>query len=466
MPQFSWLTFGQAKTDLASRLADPGMVFWIDDEIGRYIVEALRTWNALTNIWNAQFDLSKIVTADQIWYPLSGLPNYPRVRTVTDSYLEILMCYHLIEPPSLVAGFGFNFGFNFGIGSSLGTGMFTIQQMASALQRRRDEINQLTACNIVEISIPSTPNTRTFVFPDTVLSPLRSRFVPAPGAGSPTTLWRNDDLAFQYFSPNYLQGQAGPGQSPGTGPKAYGVIDSAPLGFAVDFAPRVPGNFDFLVNQSGPTLNPPNATVLGIPDDFSWVAKWGALSDLLGMESEVTDPARADYCLQRYRDGLMLMQRSPWLLLGTINGIPVDTPSVQEMDDYAVNWDSTPKTTCMVSPGLDFLALSPVPGTPPPALPGAGITVVGNAPVPYRDTDFVQVTRDTYDVILDYAQHLADFKMGGLDFVHSQELAKNFFLAAIATNSRLAQLGLFRDLLLGQGKRQNEIEPRFKKEEQ
>jgi len=461
MPQFSWLTFAQAKTDLASRLADPGEVYWIDDEIGRYIVEALRTWNALTNIWNAPYDLSPLIAANQSWYSLSSIANYPRVRTVTDSYLEILMCYHLIEPPTLVAGFGYNFGFNFGLGASLGTGMFTIQQMASALQRRRDEINQLTACNIAEITVGTVPGTRVNLFPDTTLSPLRARFLPA--VGNPTTLWRNDDLAFEYFSPNYLQGQAGPGQSPGTGPKAYGVINSSPLGFAVDFPPRSPGAYDFLVNQSGPILSPPNATVLGLPDDFTWVAKWGALSDLLAMESEVTDPARADYCLQRYRDGVTLLQRSPWILLATINGIPVDTISVQEMDDYALGWETAPKSRCIVSPGLDFLAVSPVPTGAP--LPSAGITVVGNAPIPFLDTDYVQVSRDSYDVILDYSQHLADFKMGGQDFVQSQELAKNFFLAAIATNSRLAQLGLFRDLLTGQGMRQNEIEPRFKKEE-
>lgn len=462
MPQFTWITFAQAKTALASRLADPGMVFWIDDELGRYLVEALRTWNALTNIWNAAYDLSSIITADQIWYPLSAIRNYPRVRTVTDQEIEILMAYHLLENGLAIGGFGYNWGFNFGIGSSSGTGMFTLQQFSDALQRRRDEINQVTACNIVEISVPTTPNTRQNLFPDTTLSPMRARFVPAAGQGSPVTLWRNDDLAFQYFSAGYLQGRPGPGQSPGALPKAYGVVDSAPLGFAVDFAPTVPGAYDFLVNQSGPILSPPAATVLGIPNDFTWVAKWGAMSDLLGMESEATDPARADYCLQRYRDGVTLLQRSPWLLLGTINGIPVDTVSVQEMDDYAINWDSVTKSTCMVSPGMDFLALSPIAGTP---TPGAGITVVGNAPVPTFDSDFVQVTRDTFDVILDYAQHLADFKMGGHDFVQSQELAKNFFLAAIATNSRLAQLGLFRDLLIGQGMRQNEIDPRFKKED-
>lgn len=469
MPLFQWITFAQMKAALASRLAitpwpsvQPS--FWVDDELGRYIKEALRTWNALTNIWNADFDLSPIITANQIWYPLQSQVGYPRKRTVRDQEVEILMAYHLLEPPGLgTGGFGFNFGANFGWGNTPpGTGMFTMQEMSDALERRRDEIIQVTACNLAEITIATTPNTRANYFPDTTLSPLRARFVPAPGMGTPRTLWRNDDLALEYFSPGYLQGKPNAFQSPGTGPKEYGVITKPPLGFSVDFPPTVPGSYDFIVVEAGVPLDPPASSILGLPDDFCWVAKWGAMSDLLGMESEATDPERAEYCLQRYRDGVTLMQKAPWILLATLNGVAIETASVLEMDDYAIEWDSAQQTQSVVTAGMDFLAISPVPSAPP--LPGATITVVGNAPVPLYDSDFVQVSRDTIDAILDYAQHLADFKMGGADFAQSKELARNFFLAAIATNSRLTELGLFRDLLLNQGLRQGEADPRFVKE--
>jgi hypothetical protein len=463
MPAYSWVTFGQTKTDLAARLQDPNMVYWVDDELGRYIIEALRTWNSLVNVWWTDFDLSGILENGTIWYGLDAIPTYPRVRTVTDQELEILMAYHLIEPFGFgFGGFGYNFGFNFGIGFSNGTGMWSINDFSQALQRRRDEIIQLTAANIVEITLPGLPNVREYSLPDTVLSPLRSRWIPS--SGSPNVLWRNDDLAEQYFAAGYLQRDPGTGQSPATGPKQYGVISGPPQGFTVDYPPLLPGTFDLLVNLSGPVLSPPNATVLGLPNDMCWIAKWGALSDLLGMESEVTDPFRADYCLQRYRDGITLMQACKWLGLATINGVAVETASVSEMDDYSVNWDSNSNApVCVVTAGMDFLAVCPVPGA---TTPGATIRVVGNAPVPVFDTDFVQVSRDTYDVILDYAQHLADFKMAGSDFGQSKELAKNFFLRALSENSRLKQLGLFRDLLLTEGARQEEKDPRFVDQEE
>jgi len=43
---FSFVTFAQAKTMLAARLNDPNGNTYPDAELGVYLVEALRTWNA------------------------------------------------------------------------------------------------------------------------------------------------------------------------------------------------------------------------------------------------------------------------------------------------------------------------------------------------------------------------------------------------------------------------------------
>jgi hypothetical protein len=443
MAQFTWLTFANAKAALAARLADNGEVFWVDDELGRYLIEGLRTWNALTATWVTDYDFSLQVVANQIWYNLSSIVGYARQRTVTDTELYTLMEYHLLEPATG--------------GTLAGTGQFLISDLSAALQRRRDEINQLTACNLANISLATTPNTRRTFLPDTVLEVERARFLPV--LGSLATLWRNDDLASEYFQPGFLQNQAGPGHQQTPNPKQYGVITGPPLAFDVDITPSVPGTYDLVVLQSGPALAPPVDTILGLPDDFSWVAKWGALADLLGMESEATDAARADYCLARYRDGVTLLEKAPWIFMATINQVAVETVSVAEMDAYSVNWDSNPNArACIVHAGTDFISICPVPAA---NLPGVSLKVVGNAPIPLLAGDFVQVSRDTFDVMLDYAQHLAMFKQGGAEFVQSKELAKNFFLAAIAQNSRLSQLGLFRDLLLGQGQRQIQTQPRY-----
>jgi hypothetical protein len=227
------------------------------------------------------------------------------------------------------------------------------------------------------------------------------------------------------------------------------------LAIDVDTAPNVPGSYDAIALQAGLQFAPPVATLLGVPDDFAWVCKWGALADLLGRESEATDRPRADYCLKRYMDGLKIMARSNWLLAATINGIPCATPSLREMDAFSPEWQNDATAwPSLVTAGMDFCAPGPLSNLPT----GVSLNLVGNAPVPSLDGDWVQVSRDVFDVILDYAQVLASFKMGGAEFAATKDLENNFMAAAIRTNKRLADLGLFRDVQVG--RKQNIEEPR------
>lgn len=447
MPNYTYLTFAQMRTALAARLSDPNKLHWVDDELKRYIWEALRVWNALTNLWNADFTFSIVPpVGSTVWYDLTTKAGYPRLQTVTDTDLFDIMEYHLGEPATG--------------GTWTGTGQFAISDLANALQRRRDETNQIAGDNLAALSQPSVPNTRRVLLPDDVLECRRARFVPA--TGSPTTLWRDDNQAFGYFTPGFMQNQPGPLQTPGTGPRAYSIITGPPLAFDVDITPQTAGFFDLLVSTSGPVFAPPAASLLGVPDDFSWVPKWGAMSDLFGMESEATDPTRAAYCLERYKDGLTLISSAHWLLLAEVGGQAVDTPSVAEMDAYSAEWDSNPNAPpCVVVGGDDFVAACPIPSA---AITAISLTVVGNAPIPVFDADFVQVTRDTLDVMLDYAQHIATLKDGGREFAETMPLMKNFVLAAQAANSRLKELGIYRDILLGQGSREDEEQPRFERE--
>lgn len=427
--QYSWINYLQARRLLANRLADPGMVFWSDDELGLYITEALRTWNALTEIWVADFAFSP---GAQIWYDVSLLPGSPRVRTITDSYIYTMMEYHLLEPPTGGAGW-------------TGTSQFSLADLTNALQGTRDEMIQMSGCNLVNLpALPSMPNTRRIYFPDSTLEPRRARFV--PDSGTPTTMTREDGMAWDGFEPLHAQ-------MPRV-PQSWGVITGPPLAMDVDTAPNVAGVYDVISLQAGQTFNPPTQTLLGVPDDWSWLAKWGALAELFGRDSEATDRERAAYCLKRYNDGLKIMEQANWLLRATINGIPVDTPSVREMDGFSPEWqNSATAWPSVVTAGMDFVG-------PTPGSQGVSMVLVGNAPVPVGDNDFVQVSRDSFDAIIDYAQVLASFKMGGFEFAQTKDLEKNFFLQAQENNVRLAKMGIFSDMLHLEGNRQNINQPR------
>lgn len=429
---YAWITYQQVRQALAARLADPGMIFWQDAELGIYITEALRTWNALTEFWNADYVFT--ATSSSVWYNFSQLAGSPRLRTVQDTDLYTSMEYSLLEPPSG--------------GTWTGTSQFNIGDLSGALQRRRDEMIQVSGCNIQQLlPLRATPNTRRTIFNDSTLEPRRARFV--PDSGSAVTLSREDTLAFDAFESQHLQQTQFPA--------AWSVITGPPLSMDVDTAPNVPGSYDVLSLQCGLPFAPPAGTLMGVPDDWTWVARFGALSDLLGRESEATDRQRADYCLKRYQDGLKIMQQSNWLISATINGVPVDVPSVREMDGWQPEWQNNALAwPSLVQAGMDFAGVSPVPAT----IAGVSVIVVGNAPIPILDNDPVQVSRDVLDVILDYAQVLASFKLGGAEFTSTMDLEKNFFNFALATNKRLMKTGIFSDTARREGKRQDENQPR------
>jgi hypothetical protein len=182
---------------------------------------------------------------------------------------------------------------------------------------------------------------------------------------------------------------------------------------------------------------------------------WGAMADLLSSEAERTDDQRAQYCLKMFTDGLEVMKNSNWLVQCNINGVTADTPSLFDTDTFVPEWQNSatawPK---LVQAGMDFVA------TAPTGSASVNVTLVGNIPVPVLTTDYLQVSRDVWDVILGFAQHWSCFKCGGAEFVATMPLLQDFQRAAAETNKRILELGIFSDVLNTEGQRQEEAVPR------
>lgn len=443
---YTYLTFLQARQELALRLSDSGMVFWTDEELKLYIYEALRTWNAFTAVWIADFQFQAKATDPSYWYNLSTLAGNPRLYTVTYNDLFTLAEYHLLEPPT---------GFTW-----TGTSQFNINDLQQALEHRRDEVNQLTATGIVRlpgVPFPVPPYNRRTVLPDNVLEARRVRYSPATGFGDPVVLWREDPASFDFFTPDHLQ-------SPQV-PTLYSITPQPPLTIDTNFPPSTPGTMDVLAIQAPLTTFPIAANLVGVPDDWTWVVKWGLLADLLGKESEARDDLRAQYCRQRYEEGISLMQRLPWITQAQMDGVPVEIASFTERDLYDVDWElNAAATQGIIVAGTDFFAVCPIPSLvtrTPSGIVGISMQLVENAPLPVLDADPVEVSRDTLDVILDYAEHLAAFKQGGAEFTDTMIQFDNFRKSAQLTNNRLGTLPMYDDFLKDEGRREEDTDKRF-----
>lgn len=434
MAPYGWLTFGQAVTELSLRLGDESNVFWTQVECQLYITESLRVWNCLTAFWATPYVFDFMQTAAN-WYAANGTGS-PRKQTLTDADVYTLIEYHLIEPPTG--------------GTWTGTDQFSIDDLSLACSRRRNEILQETACNMAESTLNVMPGTTSAQLTDMVLDVRRCRWVPAAGLGNPVTLQRGDTRSFQYFTPNYSQTQADP--------LRWDVIGSPPQTLTLDTMASVPSTLQVLGMAGGGDFDPPTASPLLMPDDWMWVLKFGAMADILTKEQEGKDLQRAAYCRQRYEEGLKLMAHMPWLLQGFINGVAVDTQAIAGADRTNYEWQSnTSAFPELVVGGIDLFAVSPIPSD----TLSLSMMVVGNAPIPADTSAEVQVPRDVMDAILDEAQHLALFKMGGAEFQQSIALHKSFLGMALKTNARLMESGILSTTIRPPVDRQQEQQPRY-----
>ena len=231
-------------------------------------------------------------------------------------------------------------------------------------------------------------------------------------------------------------------------PSVYSVFHLAPVALELYPPPLATGTVELIVVAPVVTVGGSPATVyntptvLGIPDDFAWAATWGALADLLALDGPGKDIPRAQYAESRYQEGVQAAKLNPTVL----STAPIWSGSIFEMDSFANNWQATTGTPTFAGlAGRNLMALGPVPdGIGPNAIT---CDVVRNMPVPAADGDFLQVDRGTIDAILDYAQHLASFRLGGAEFQATARLKDNFVAQAMLENSRLKNSAFFRKSL-------------------
>lgn len=427
MAEYQWLPLTTALTNIQSRLNDSSFVSPAEAQI--YLIEGLRIFNSLTESFRQEFLFN---TSGSTWQNVGTMTGSPRLRTVMDSDLATQMEYMLLEPAV-------------GIGAWTGTTQFNVEKIQSALSVRRNEVIQAGGCNTVNIPlINAVPSQRRYSLTDTDLELRRIRYLALNPDSTITYFYlkRSDTQAFHYFNSDYLQ-DVDP-------PNRWSVASEPPLSFDVNSAPNTPGQYDVMVSQSGPQFGS-TPSLLGIPDDWSWLPMYGALADLLSEEPESTDRQRAAYCTKRYEDGLQMIRNSNWFQQALINGAVADTPSLEKKDRWSIEWqEDIGAIPAVVTDGIDQFNVSP----PTPC--SVSLTLIQNAPFLDTSNTYVQVTRDDWDQILNYIQHIASFKMGGTEFSATISLLDEFLNYCVSKNRRQMTYGLYVDVLDSAGQKQDQ----------
>lgn len=312
-----------------------------------------------------------------------------------------------------------------------GTEMFTYQDLASAIQNRLNQFLSDTGITVNRsvINVASPPIGRQ-VLDQKTIDVRRVAWQGSSPENYYTTLWREDERLLTAADPGWSV-------NPGA-PEAYSIMAPPPLQLQIVPIPQSNGTIELLTVDSA-ALNPATAaTILGIPDDLTPAIKWGALADLLGKDGIARDPVRSQFAEQRYQQYVQLARMMPVVIHAELNGVPLIPSTLQEMDASTPNWqnitaDPSSPVQDLILAAPNLIAISAMPDT----AYAVTLDVVRKTPA-YAGSDPVQLGREQLDMILDYAEHLALFKVGGTEWHATERQAQNFMLQSITYNQRIS----------------------------
>lgn len=407
MPTYTHTTLGAFKSALAARLGDAGMVHWVSGELTLYAYEALHVWNAFTGSNRTVVSIS--TTEGQPFY------STPLIQTARDRDLIGLIQYQLMEPYSP--------------GVWTGTDMFTLAEVTAAIQRRRDQFLADTECTLTQQSYAVTAGSETVELTEETIAVRRAVWVTPEGHHY--SLFPSDDDVATGTSPSWLQ-------SPGI-PSSYGIATDPNTILRFYPPPNDIGTLELFVVTSGtpldPTANSNVGTLLGIPDDFAFGVRFGALSDLLRKDGPARDLARATFCESFYSLAVGLCRNFPVVLTTRVNNVFVYPTTLTMLDTANFGWQGKEEGRPQrIGIAGDVIATLPVPDGDY----SLTIEYVDSATplLPATDDDFIQVAREDVEGVLAWAQMLATFKSAGASLELGQTAAEHLDRRAELYNER------------------------------
>lgn len=404
---YTALTFQEAKRLLSVRLSDTDFTFWTEEEMGFYIIDALRHWSLLSQYWKDRTVFQTV--PGQAFYDLNTVLPQFRAETATDTDLIKLLCYHLIEPAT---------------GTSwTGSEQFDYETVLDSINRIRNRLFLETGSGDRVDTVVATPPPVQRVFLDEqTIDIMRVAWLSA--AGSYKNLRQRDTTSLRSFNPL--------GSFTPSVPLAYQRGNQPHNSIELWPPSNTSGHLEVVSSRALPSPDG-QGTSLSVLDDFIPTLKWGVLADLLSQERS-SDAARAQYCQQRWEEGLKVAEIAPSVWGFEIQGKAMSTASLQELDSFKPNWENEqgqPKQAAMI--GLDLVAFSPVPD----AVYSVTVDLTRSAIVPAVNSAYIQLGKEHHDMLFDYCVHLASFKQGGSILAGTMPQMESLYNAAAQYNHRL-----------------------------
>jgi hypothetical protein len=199
------------------------------------------------------------------------------------------------------------------------------------------------------------------------------------------------------------------------------------------------GWIEILYNSSNDLITETSDTVIKLFDNLvPYVAK-GVIADLLLEDGNAQDLARANYCLERWNEGVFIGKLYNTILKCYINEESVYIDALDNADSYDYNWmNNVGKPDCLLIANSNLFYTNKKPDD----IYSIALDCVINAPFSLDPNSFIEIPEDDINVLLDYIIHLLKFKEGFSQIQNTYKYYEAFLQTCINRNSNLIRQGI------------------------
>lgn len=401
---YNQYTLTSLTTEISNLLADPTNKYWTTTEIALAINEGMFVWGALTNYWRASGTFN--TTVNTAYYDLSVQLPTLRTRSQTLGTICTDIQFALLEAANGIAGTGMS-------------GQTTVTAILNAINRARNRfiLDTVIPFTVGTTTVNPAPASGVVQFANTIGYLHRAAWNDDV-TGTWTNLWRQDIYSAD-------AGLSGWQNSPGT-PRIFSESNLTPLDIQLIPPPVNTGTLETISIQSIMLNLASASTVMNVPDEWVHAIKWGALAELLSVESMLADPARAKYAEMRYNQAVDLAKGDPSIIRVSFNGSSLFIDTLNNIDAGIPNWRNQQGAPQSIGILYDIVAVQP--GAPQAAY-ALTADVVQTAPVPVNGADTIDLGPEDIGHLIDYVVHILTFKCGGKELESTYDRYNSFMQA-------------------------------------
>lgn len=424
-------TLADVRSRLAYRLNDPSNVFWSSTELNFYLQESLDCFGVYgrfflgkslldipANSFETTLDLCQIDDGAGLISPISYSVSGQKV-------LKSCLA-HLLETNG------------FDLTTYTATSHIATTLLNQYISLAFNQFLQDSACFVSKATFPSTSLLLSgqgyYSLPTDINNIIRMEWTSLDGVTS--TIYRSDsELA------NMLDRQA---VLYGATPQYYSIATNNIR--RVYFQPLPSDNgiiTIYYIHQQALTADLfTTDESFSMPYEFWWAVKYLVLHKIYSTDGPTKYPQMSSYCLSRYEEAVRIARAYSALEQGWGEESPIYFSTLSDFDTMMSGWRNKAALDGTLYPGQTIIANVAnyifVPRKTD-RITSFTFDIARNVPT-LSNTDYFPVAEDYLPYILDYAEHLALHKCGGMEFAASTALLQNFYYGCGRVNDKITAL--------------------------